>query len=82
MHHYTKECDTLITTEDFDKVKQSKPYINGHKALITATAGKQLSRDEFAAARDQLIYKLSIETLHYRTAVRTEEESNFWSCKD
>lgn len=56
---YITECNTLITPEELDAIKTSKPYITGEKAIIEASGGKSLSQEEFVQARD-FLYKFTI----------------------
>ena len=48
--------------EDVNKLKSSKPYMNGLKAIKEAEAGKRLSKSEFGLARDLLLGKFSLAT--------------------
>ena len=62
VRRYISECDALITAEQIEQVKATKPYLDREKAIVQASQGKQLNSGEFAAARDLLIYKFTILT--------------------
>ena len=56
------ECDTILTSENLEKLKASKPYVQGMKALTQAKEGKELSLQEFLDVRDLLIIKFTMLT--------------------
>ena len=62
VRRHIDEGDKLLTLEEVDQLKTSKPYINGLKALTETGAGKRLRRAEFGAARDLLLVKFSLLT--------------------
>ena len=62
VRRYLNECDDMLTSAEMEKLKTSKPYNNGLKALSNADAGKLLSVQEFLEARDLLLVKLTIAT--------------------
>ena len=57
---HLRECDTLLTETDINLLSQSKPYIDGMKAITQAKAGKRLSIQQFTNARDLLLVKLAL----------------------
>ncbi|RMX45672.1 hypothetical protein pdam_00023843 [Pocillopora damicornis] len=57
---HLRECDTLLTETDINLLPQSKPYIDGMKAITQAKAGKRLSIQQFTNARDFLLVKLAL----------------------
>ena len=59
---HLRECDTLLTSENLVKLKESPPYVQGMKALTQAKEGKQLSLQEFSDARDLLLVKFTMLT--------------------
>ena len=62
VQHWThlRECDTLLKETDINLLSQSKPYIDGIKAITQAKAGKRLSIQQFTNARDLLLVKLAL----------------------
>ncbi|KAJ7394875.1 hypothetical protein OS493_000710 [Desmophyllum pertusum] len=57
---HLRECDTLLTAADLDKLKASRPYVAGMKALMQAKVETDLSLQSFAGARDLLLVKFSL----------------------
>ena len=55
------ESVDLLTTEEIADLKQSKPYIEGTKAIHQAGEGKMLSQSEFIAARDLLLVRFATD---------------------
>ena len=62
LRRHIDESDKVLTPEDIQQLKASKPYLNGLKAIKEAEAGKGLSKAEFSLARDLLLVKFSIAT--------------------
>ena len=57
---HLRECDTLLTAADLDKLKASRPYVAGMKALMQAKVETDLSLQSFSEARDLLLVKFSL----------------------
>jgi len=55
------ESDTLLTSEEVRAIKESKPYVEGLKAIIQAGEGKFLSQQEFTLARDLLLVRFATD---------------------
>ena len=62
MRKYIAECDSLITTEEIQKLRTSKPYVDGAYAINKAEKGGKLSLREFTLARDYLLCRLTLAT--------------------
>ena len=62
LQRHLDEADNIITPEDVQKLKQSRPYTEGTKLIIEAGRGKQLSTREFAEARDVLLVRMTLAT--------------------
>ena len=62
MRKYIAECDSLITTEEIQKLRTSKPYVEGAAAIKKAEKGGKLSLQEFTFARNFLLCRLTLAT--------------------
>ena len=62
LQRHIDEADELLTPEDIQRLKQSRPYTEGIKLIIQAGQGKRLNVREFAEARDLLLGRLTLAT--------------------
>ncbi len=62
LQRHLDEADNILTPEDVQKLRQSRPYTQGTKLIKQAGTGKQLSIREFAEARDVLLVRFSLAT--------------------
>ena len=62
MGKYIAECDSLITTEEIQKLRTSKPYVEGAAAIKKAEKGGKLTLQEFTFARNYLLCTLILAT--------------------
>ena len=56
------ECDTLLTIDDVEKFKASRPVMSARKTFQKAADGILLTKDEICEARDLLICLITIKT--------------------
>ena len=59
---YIAECDSLITTEEINNLRSSKPYLEGANLIHMAERGTKLSLRQFTLVRDYLLCRLTLAT--------------------
>ena len=62
LRNYIAECDSLITTEEINKLKSSKPYLEGANLIHMAERGSKLTLRQFTLVRDYLLCRLTLAT--------------------
>ena len=63
LQRHIDEADELLTPDDIQRLKQSRPHTEDTKLIIQAGQGKRLSLREFAEARDLLLIRRSSSTI-------------------
>ena len=59
---YIAEFDALITNEDIDNLRKSKPYVEGASIIDLAETGASITRRQFTLVRDYLLCRLTLAT--------------------
>ena len=62
LRNYIAECESLITTEEINNLRSSKPYMEGANLIHMAEHGTKLSLRQFTLVRDYLLCRLTLAT--------------------
>ena len=62
LRNYIAECDSLITTEEINNLRSSKPYLEGANLIHMAERGSKLTLRQFILVRDYLLCRLTLAT--------------------
>ena len=62
LRNYIAECDSLITPEEINNLRSSKPYLEGANLIHMAERGTKLTLRQFTLVRDYLLCRLTLTT--------------------
>ena len=62
LRKYIGKCDALITNDDIDNLKKSKPYLEGASIIDLAETGASITSRQFTLVRDYLLCRLTLAT--------------------
>ena len=62
LRNYIAECDSLITTEEINNLRSSKPYLEGSNLIHMAECVTKLTLRQFTLVSDYLLFCLTLAT--------------------